>query len=153
MRSPGHCGRGHLRVRGLLRGWARFWDPANPDSPLISEVLAEPQKGLIVGLLADHQARGVALRGRPTIHPEVIEVRSPTEVVILSCLEPATEYGLYDIDTGDRLDDVPPVRDGQRNLESAVMVFENGRWKVSDLQGQVDFACDFAPTDRGLPSV
>jgi hypothetical protein len=134
-------------------GWTDFWDPANPESPLIDQVLAEPQLGLVVALLSDHEARGAALRGRPSLHPEVIEVRSPTEVVILSCLEPSPEYGLYDIDTGERLDDVPAVRDGQKNLESAVMILEDGRWKVSDLQGQVDFACDFAPTDRGLPSV
>ena len=134
-------------------GWAEFWDPADPTSPRIDDVLAEPQLSIIVDLLVDHQSRSVALRGAPTTHPEVIEVRSPTEVVILSCLEPSPEYGLYDIETGDRLDDVPPVADGQRNLESAVMVLENGFWKVSDLQGQVDFSCEFAPTDLGLPSV
>jgi len=134
-------------------GWTDFWDPANPDSPLIGEVLADPQKTIIVDLLTDHQARGVVLRGLPALHPEVIEVRSPTEVVILSCLEPDPNYGLYDRNSGERLDDVPPVRDGQRNLESAVMVLEDGHWKVSDLQGQVDYACEFAPTDRGLPSV
>ena len=83
----------------------------------------------------------------------MIEVRSPTELVVLSCLEPDPDYGLYDIDTGDRLADEPPTKEGQRDLESAAMVLEDGKWKVSDLQGQVDFACDFAPTDRGLPSV
>jgi len=134
-------------------GWAEFWDPPNPDSPLIDEVLAEPQRSLIVGLLIDHQARGVALRGRPVLHPEVIEVRSLTELVILSCSEPDPTYGVYDLDSGEWLPDEPPVREGQRDLESAVMVFEGGRWKVSDLQGQVDFACEFAPTDRGLPSI
>ena len=87
------------------------------------------------------------------LHPEVIEVRSPTELVILNCFEPASDYGVYDIDSGERLDDVASVRNGQRNLESAVMVLENDVWKVSDLQGQVDFACEFAPTDRGVPSV
>jgi len=132
---------------------AKFWDPPDPGSPLRDAVLAEPQKSFVVGLLQQHRTRGVALRGQPTTHPEVIEVRSPTELVILSCVEPDPAYGLYDLDTGERLPDEPPTRDGQRDLESAVMVFEDGKWKVSDLQGQVDFACDFAPTDRGLPSV
>jgi hypothetical protein len=130
-----------------------FWDPPNPDHALIGEVVAEPQKSFIVDLLEEHEARGVALRGQPTTHPEVIEVRSPTELVILSCLEPDPDYGLYDLETGERLPDEPPVRQGQRDLESAVMVYEDGEWKVSDLQGQVDFACEFAPTERGLPSV
>ena len=134
-------------------GWVDFWDPANPDSTLIGEVLTEPQKTLIVDLLTDHRTRGVALRGRPVLHPEVVEVRSSTELVILNCLEPAFDYGVYEIDSGERVDDVPAVRNGQRNLESAVMVLEGGHWKVSDLQGQVDFTCEFAPTDRGLPSV
>jgi len=132
---------------------AEFWDPADPNSPLLDEVLADPQKSFIVALLEQHEEQGVALRGQPTTHPEVIEVRSPTELVILSCLEPDPDYGLYDVDSDERLLDEPPVRDGQRDLQSAVMVFEDGAWKVSDLQGQVDFACEFAPTDRGLPSV
>ena len=132
---------------------AEFWDPPNPDSPLVDRVMAEPQLSFIVGLLEQHEGRGVALRGQPTTHPEVIEVRSETEVVILDCLEPALDFGLYDLATGERLEDEPLVREGQRNLRSAVMVFRNGEWKVSDLQGQVDFACEFAPTDRGLPSV
>jgi hypothetical protein len=132
---------------------AEFWDPPDPDSPLVDRVLAEPQKSFIVGLLAQHRTRGVALRGQPTTHPEVIEVQSSIQLVILSCSEPASDYGLYDLGSGERLPDEPLVRDGQRDLQSAVMVFEHGTWKVSDFQGQVDFSCEFAPTDRGLPSV
>lgn len=139
--------------RAYYEAEADFWDPPDPDSPLVDEVLAEPQRSFILGLLEQHQAQRVALRGQPKTHPEVIEVRSPTELVILSCLEPDPAYGLYDIDSGERLPDEPPVRDGQRDLQSAVMVFDGDTWKVSDLQGQVDFACEFAPTDRGLPSV
>lgn len=132
---------------------SEFWDPADPAHPLIDDVLAEPQLSFIVGLLEDHAARGVALRGQPTIHPEVIEVRSFDELVILSCMEPDPDYGVYDVATGERLPDAPPVRPGQHDLQSAVMVLEDGTWKVSDLQGQVDFACEFAPTERGLPAV
>jgi hypothetical protein len=130
-----------------------FWDPADPDQAIVGEVLADPQLTFIVDLLEEHQSRGVVLRGRPTTHPEVIEVLSPTELVILSCNEPHPDYGLYDLDTGERLQDEPPIREGQRDLQSAVMVFEDGKWKVSDLQGQVDFECEFAPTERGLPSI
>lgn len=147
---------GEAAIAGYLayyQAQAEFWDPPNPDSPLVDRVMAEPQLRFIVGLLEQHESRGVALRGQPTTHPEVIEVRSETEVVILDCLEPALDFGLYDLATGERLEDEPLVREGQRNLRSAVMVFRNGEWKVSDLQGQVDFACEFAPTDRGLPSV
>lgn len=132
---------------------AEFWDPPDPTNPLLDQVLVEPQKSFIGDLLEQHQARGVALRGQPTTHPEVIEVRSATELVILSCSEPDPTYGLYDLASGERLPDEPAVRIGQRDLQSAVLVLEDDLWKVSDLQGQVDFACEFAPTDRGLPSV
>ena len=127
---------------------AGFWDPPDPQDPLISEVLAEPRREIIVGLLEEHEARGVAFRSRPINHPEVIEVRSPKELVILDCSEPDPEYGLYDIATGDRLPDVPPVREGQRNLQSVVMVIRDGSGRSRIFQGQVDFACEFAPTDR-----
>ena len=130
-----------------------FWDPPDPDHPLIDQVLADPQRAFIVGLLEEHAARGAALRGHPQTHPEVIEVLGVNQIVILDCFEPSLDFGLYDIETGERLSDEPPVREGQRNLRSAVMVLIEGAWKVSDLQGQVDFACDFAPTERGLPSV
>lgn len=130
-----------------------FWDPPDPDHPLISEVMAQPRLGNVIDLLEEHEARGVAFRSSPVPHPEVVEVRSPTELVILDCYEPDLTDGLYDLTTGERLPDEPPVREGQRNLRSAVMVFENGKWKSSDFQGQVDFACEFAPTERGLPSV
>ena len=83
----------------------------------------------------------------------MIEVRGLDEIVLLTCYEPSVEYGLYDIATGDRLDDEPPVRPGQRNLQSAVLILDGDTWKVSDLQGQADFPCEFAPTDRALPSI
>ena len=130
-----------------------FWDPPDPGHPLISDVLAEPRLSNVISLLEEHEARGVAFRTSPITHAEVIEVRSATELVILDCYEPDPADGLYDLATGERLPDEPTIREGQRNLRSAVMVFENGRWKSSDFQGQVDFACEFAPTERGLPSV
>jgi hypothetical protein len=130
-----------------------FWDPPNPEHPLLIEVLAEPRLSNLIAVLEEHKARGVAFRTSPRTHPEVIEVRSPSEVVILDCYEPDVSDGLYDLTTGERLPDEPPITEGQRNLRSAVMVLEDGKWKSSDFQGQVDFACEFAPTERGLPSI
>jgi len=124
--------------RAYYAAEAGFWDPPDPTSPLIDDVLVDPQRGFIVGLLEEHQTSGVALRGQPATHPEVIEVRSPTELVILSCNQPNPDFGLYDVVTGERLPDEPLIREGQRDLQSAVMILEGGNWKVSDLQGQVE---------------
>ncbi|MCP3858925.1 MAG: hypothetical protein GY704_04675, partial [Phycisphaeraceae bacterium] len=111
------------------------------------------QLELINGLLTDHADRGLALRGRATTHPEIIEVRSATEVAILDCSDQDPGRGLFVVETGERLSDIPAVRDGQRDLTSAVMLLENGVWKVSDVQGQADVSCDMAPTPQGLPVV
>lgn len=130
-----------------------FWDPADPSNPLVGQTMTGAQLDLIAGLLADHANRGLALRGRATTHPEIIEVRSATEVAILDCSEQDPGRGLFVIETGERLDDIPAVRDGQLDLTSAVMVLEDGAWKVSDVQGQADVSCDTAPTPQGLPVV
>ena len=130
-----------------------FWDPADPTSSLIAQTMAGDHLTLIEGLLMDHADRGLALRGRAETHPEVIEVRSATEIAILDCATQDPGRGLFVIETGERLDDIPVVREGQRDLTSAVMVLIDGVWKVSDIQGQADVSCDAAPTTQGLPTV
>lgn len=132
---------------------ASFWDPPDPDSPLLATVLAEPQKSFIVGLLVEHRIRGVALRGQPTLHPEVNHVFGPTKVGIISCNPMGPDSGVFDIATGERQPDEPLRREGQRRVDVVDMVLEDGVWKISDLQGQADSACKLAPTDLGLPSI
>jgi hypothetical protein len=130
-----------------------FWDPPDPDHPLVAETLVEPQLSFIRDLLVEHRDRGVALRGRQTSHPEIIEVRSATDVAILDCHDQDPERGVFDLETGERLDDIAPIDEGQRDLHSAVMLLEGGRWKVSDVQGRSKVDCDYAPTPQGLPVV
>lgn len=130
-----------------------FWDPADPSSLLLGQTMAGAHLDLVSRLLADHADRGLALRGRPRTHPEIIEVRSATEVVVLDCVEQDPGRGVFVVETGERLGDIPDVRDGQRDLSSAVMVLEDGTWKVSDVQGQADVSCETAPTAQGLPVV
>lgn len=130
-----------------------FWDPADPTHPLVRQTLTGAQLGLVETLLADHAGRGLALRGRAEDHPEVIEVRSPTEIAILDCMTQDPARGLYVVETGERLGDIPPIAEGQLDLTSAVMILEDGAWKVSDVQGQADVSCDMAPTPQGLPVV
>lgn len=151
---PASLANGAIAVyEAFYEGWTEFWDPADPGHPLVGDLLTGEQLEVTVGLLEAHRQRGVALRGRPTTHPEVVELRSLTELVILDCHEPASDYGVYDIATGERMDDEAPVAEGQRNLRSAVMVFVDGKWKISDLQGQIGSQCQIAPTERGLPVI
>ena len=130
-----------------------FWEPADPDHPLVAATLTGPQLDVIRNLLVDHQAQGLILRGRPDTNPEVVQITSPTELTLLDCMVQDPERGLFVAETGERTDDIAPVVDGQRDLRSTVMVLEEGEWKVSDIQGQANVRCDTAPTVQGLPSV
>jgi len=143
-------------IGGYERYWdarGEFWDPANPEHPLVGETLTGDQLDLIETLLADHAQRGLALRGRAEDHPEVVEVRSQREIAILDCMLQDPGRGLFVVATGERLGDIPAVAQGQRDLTSAVMILDDGAWKVSDIQGQADVSCDIAPTAQGLPVV
>jgi hypothetical protein len=134
--------------------WSRrteYFDPPNPDSPLLAQTSTDPQRTFNRDLLAGYRDRGAALRGRPQTHPEIIDVRSPQEVVVLDCQLQDPARGLYDIKSGERLPDIPPMKVGQRDLRSTVLKFEEGRWKAADVQGNTEAACDYAPTTKGLP--
>lgn len=130
-----------------------FWDPADPQSDLLTQTTTGIHLDLLEGLLVDHEDQGLVLRGRAQTRPEVVEVRSATEIAILDCALQDPGRGLYDAETGERLLDIPAVAEGQTDLTSAVMIFEDGSWKVSDVQGQADVSCDAAPTAQGLPTV
>lgn len=130
-----------------------FWDPADPSSPLLGQTMTGIHLDLIEGLVLDHEQQGLVLRGRAQTRPEVVEVRSATEIAILDCSVQDVGRGLFDGATGDRLPDIPTVSEGQTDLTSAVMILEDGTWKVSDVQGQADVSCDAAPTPQGLPTV
>ena len=93
------------------------------------------------------------LRGRPETYPEVVQIASATELTLLDCQVQDPGRGVFDAATGERTDDIAPVAEGQRDAVSAVMVLEDGVWKVSEVQGQANVRCDTAPTVQGLPAV
>ncbi len=131
-----------------------FWDPPDPDHPLVEATLAEPQLDHIRGLLVDSVANGWVMRGRHTSNYEIIEVRSPTDLAIRDCQDQDPARGLFMAETGERLDDlVGPIVEGQRDFLSAVMLLEGETWKVSDVQAQRHVLCEYPPSPQGLPIV
>ena len=130
-----------------------FWDPPDPDHPLVAATTTGSFKDFLSGLLAEDREKGRALRGRSTNFPEIIEVHSEFQVVIFDCQLQDTARGLFDIETSERLDGVPPVVEGQRDVKRVTMRLVDGVWKVDDIQGQENRACEHAPTTRALPSI
>ena len=130
-----------------------FWDPPDPDHPLVGATTTGSFNEFLVGLLGDDLAKGQALRGRSMNFPEIIEVSSEFQVVIFDCQLQDPERGLFDIETGERLDGIAPIVEGQKDVKRVTMRLVDGVWKVEDVQGQENRACEHAPTTQALPNI
>jgi hypothetical protein len=117
----------------------------------ISELTTGEHRDNVLAAARRFAESGDELRDDPTLHPEVMEWRGPTTVVILDCQEADPEFGLYA--DGRRLTDLPAPVPGQLDLREVTMVLEGGRWKVADRQGSANTSCEFAPTAFGVPVV
>ena len=130
-----------------------FWDPPDPDHPLIEATTTGSFTDFLGPLLADDLAKNQALRGRAMNFPEIIEVHSEFTVVIFDCQLQDTERGLYDIDTGERLPGIDEISEGQKDVKRVTMSLVDGVWKVADVQGQANRICEHAPTTKALPNI
>lgn len=122
------------------------------DQDRISELTTGQHRENVLAAARRFSESGDELRDDPTLHPEVMEWRDPTTVVILDCQQADPEFGLY-ADDGRRLPEPPAPVPDQLDLREVTMVLENGRWKVSDRQGSANTSCEFAPTSFGVPVV
>lgn len=129
-----------------------FSNPPAPGSQRLAEVATGDQRDILVRNLTDFKARGLYFVDDPGRHPEIMEWRNASTVVVLDCQEADTDYGLFDA-AGNRQPETPPVAEGEVDLREFTMVLEDGRWKVSDRQGSSDTDCSFAPTEFGVPVV
>ncbi|MGH1494200.1 MAG: hypothetical protein ACRBK7_33220 [Acidimicrobiales bacterium] len=131
-------------IQGYEDHWdarGSYLDPPDLDSPELRETTTGVQLELLAGLVDRFTQDGQRLAGRPTTSPEFWEVNSNTEVVIYDCQEADPLRGVYDIATGDRTDLIPPITPGQFDAIQATLLFEEGRWKISDIQAQRDNDC------------
>lgn len=119
------------------------WDPPDPDHPDLERTMAGEQLDFIRGLLTDHRRDGIVVRDpAPTDNAAVFELGIGVATVS-DCAEQVPERGAYDLDTGERLDElIPPISDGQLDLQSVVLVrAEDGVWRVVDQAGTRDTNC------------
>lgn len=143
----------------VLKDYAEYWtgtaeiskDLANLDRDRLAELTTGSHRENLTATYEGLLPRADELRNDPTLHPEVMEWRNPTTVVILDCQESDPEYGLYK--DGQRLPDPPPPTSDQVDLREVTMVLEDGRWKVADRQASANTSCEFAPTSFGVPVV
>ena len=119
------------------------WDPPDPDHPDLERTMAGRQLEFIRELLADHQRDGIVVRDpAPTDNAVVFDVGIGTATVS-DCAEQVPERGAYDLETGERLDElIPPVRDGQLDGQSVELERQSdGAWRVVAQAGTRDTDC------------
>jgi len=135
--------------REVVAAYEAFWnalftaaDPPDPGHPQVSGTMAGEQHEVVVSLLSDLRDRGAALRGRPETHAEMIDL-GIGRAVVRDCQLIPQDHGVYDLESGERQDDIPPVEPGQRDIRSAHLERTAGGWKVIELDGQTDVSCEF----------
>ncbi len=119
------------------------WDPPDPDHPDLERTMAGEQLTFIRDLLTEHQRDGIVVRDpAPTDNAVVFEV-GIGEATVSDCTQQVPERGAFDLDTGERLDDlIPPIREGQLDGQSVELERQpDGSWRVVDQAGTRDTDC------------
>ena len=124
------------------------WDPPDPEHPDLERTMAGEQLEFIRELLAEHQRDGIVVREpAPTDNAVVFDVGIGTATVS-DCTEQVPGYGAFDLETGDRLDNlVAPVEPGRLDAQSVELVrTDTGGWRVIDQAASRDTDCVIGST-------
>jgi hypothetical protein len=129
------------------------WDPPDPDHPALERTMTGEQLTFIRELLEEHQRDGIVVREpAPTDNAVVWELGIGTATVS-DCTEQVPEYGAFDLETGERLDElVPPVEPGRLDAQSVDLVRNAaGTWQVVDQAASRDTDCEPGSTRYAVP--
>ena len=126
------------------------WDPPTPDHPDLPQTMTGTRLENFQALLAEHLVEGIIVRDpHDPLESAVVFDLGVGQATVSDCHPAHPAYGAYDIETGERLDEViPPVEDGQLNLVSVDLVRQDdGSWKVAQSAGLDGTNCTPRGTD------
>jgi hypothetical protein len=129
------------------------WDPPDPDHPELDRTMAGDQLAFIRELLAEHEREGIVIREPAATDDAVVFEVGIGVATVSDCTEQVPEYGAYDLDTGERLDDViAPVEEGRLDAQSVELErFSGGNWRVTDQAASRDTDCVVGSTRYATP--
>lgn len=139
--------------REYREGLDTAWDPPDPNHPVLIQTMSGEQLTFIRGLLEEHQRDGIVIREpAPTDNAVVWDLGIGTATVS-DCTEQVAEYGAFELETGERLDDlIPPVEPGRLDAQSVDLVrSSNGTWQVVDQSASRDTDCVVGSTRYAIP--
>jgi hypothetical protein len=129
------------------------WDPPDPDHPALTQTMAGEQLTFIRELLEEHRRDGIVIREPAPIDNAVVWELGIGTATVSDCTEQVPEYGAFDLETGDRLDDlIPPVEPGRLDAQSVDLVRNgSGTWQVVDQAASRDTDCVVGSTRYAVP--
>jgi hypothetical protein len=110
------------------------WDPPDPEHPDLERTMAGDQLEFIRDLLAEHQREGIVIREPAATDNAVVFDVGLGRATVSDCTEQVEGYGAFDVDSGERLDDlIAPVDPGRLDAQSVELERDDdGAWRVID---------------------
>ena len=110
------------------------WDPPDPDHPSLERTMKGEQLEFIRDLLTEHHREGIVIREPASTKNAVVFDVGIGTATVSDCTEQVEGYGAFDLETGERLNDlIAPVEPGRLDAQSVDLERQtDGRWKVVD---------------------
>jgi hypothetical protein len=113
-----------------LRGHSEWYEPADPEHPLLQETMAEPGLSDMRAILADDRDAGISMRFPHDPQAVVTDVAFGTARVT-DCYPAPDGYGAFDVESGERRADIVPAPEpGQLNRTVADLDRTEDGWSV-----------------------
>jgi hypothetical protein len=134
-----------------LEAHQEWSDPPDPQHPLLAQTMAEPGLADMRSFLTDELAEGVVSRFPHDPNGAVTDIGIATARVS-DCYEAQDDYGVFDLETGERRSDLVPAPDpGQRNRTIADLERgADGDWKVVGWRWEERNDCEPGETRYGV---
>lgn len=130
----------------------QWWDPPDPDHPLLAEHMVDPGLTDMRGVLAEHRAMGIVVRDAHDLSNAVVFDLGIGRARVSDCFPAHPEnITAFDAETEERREDLSPTP-SEDQLDRTVVDFEritDGAWKASGWRSTSNNNC----TPAGTPYV
>ena len=125
-----------------LEGHGEWYQPPDPDHPLLAETMAEPGLSDMRGMLVEDRDAAISMRFPHETQAVVTEVGLGAARVT-DCYPATDSYGAFDVESGERLTDVVPSPEpGQLNRTVADLERTDDGWRIVGWRWEEQNTCN-----------